>query len=478
MKTLDNNSRHKHMGLFTDFYELAMAQAYFYEGKANEEAVFDYFYRKNPFGGGYVVFSGIGELLHSIRKFKYDNEDIAYLEKQGFRKEFLDFLKSFSFTGSIKSPAEGEVVFPTEPLLVIKGTILELQLIETLVLNMLNFSSLISTKASRIRNVAGPRPFSDFGLRRAQGAGGVLASRAAIIGGANSTSNVLSGFQYGLAVGGTMGHSWIQTYSSELEAFRTFARNYPDNAVLLADTYDTIDSGVPNAITVAKELEQQGHHLKAIRLDSGDLAYFSKKARKMLDDQGLQYVKIVVSNQLDEYVIRSLTLQNAPIDSFGIGTKLITGNETSALDGVYKLSMYNHHPRMKISDNIEKTTLPGEKTTVRYLQGDGTFYADGVLLSDEKETQEIAHPHFSHKRSDVSNYTAEPLLKTVMKDGEMLGKKPLVEESAAYLQQRLKQLPDEHKRIEFPHHYKVGISAGLEALRDKIFKNIKERRKL
>ncbi len=478
MRTLDNNSRYRHTGLFTDFYELAMAQAYFYENKASEEAVFDYFYRKNPFGGGYVVFSGIGELLHSIRNFKYSEEDIAYLNKQGFRKEFLGFLKNFSFKGTIKAPAEGEIIFPGEPLLVVKGSILELQLIETLVLNILNFSSLISTKASRIRNVSGKRPFSDFGLRRAQGAGGVLASRAAIIGGANSTSNVLAGYQYELPVGGTMAHSWIQTFSSELEAFRTFARNYPDNAVLLVDTYDTLESGVPNAITVAKELGQKGHRLKAIRLDSGDLAYFSKKARKMLDDEGLQDVKIVVSNQLDEYVIRSLTLQKAPIDSFGIGTKLITGKETSALDGVYKLSMYNHHPRMKVSDNIEKTTLPGEKITIRYLQSDGTFYADGVLLSDEKETIEIAHPHFSHKRSDISNYTAEPLLKTVMKEGEQTGESPVAEESAAYLQQRLKQLPDEHKRIEFPHQYKVGISEGLEALRDKIFKNIKERREL
>lgn len=478
MRILDDNSRYKHTGLFTDFYELAMAQAYFYEDKASEEAVFDYFYRKNPFGGGYVVFSGIGELLHSIRKFKYSEEDIAYLQTQGFRKEFLGFLKNFSFKGTIKAPAEGEIVFPGEPLLVIKGNILELQLIETLVLNILNFSSLISTKASRIRNVSGKRPFSDFGLRRAQGAGGVLASRAAIIGGANSTSNVLSGFHYGLPIGGTMAHSWIQTFGSEIEAFRTFARQYPDNAVLLVDTYNTLESGLPNAIKVAKELEQQGHRLKAIRLDSGDLAYFSKKARKMLDENDLNYVKIVASNQLDEYVIRSLTLQNAPIDSFGIGTKLITGNETSALDGVYKLSVYNHQPRMKVSDNIEKTTLPGEKKTMRYLHDDGTFYADGILLDEEKDTKEIAHPHFSHKRSDISGYKAEPILKTVMQQGEITREDISAKESAAYAQKRLRQLPDEHKRIEFPHHYKVGISCGLESLRDKIFKNIKERRKL
>ncbi len=226
---------------------------------------------------------------------------------------------------------------------------------------MLNFSSLISTKASRIRNVVGDKPFSDFGLRRAQGDGGMMASRAAIIGGANTTSNVMAGMTYDLPVGGTMAHSWVQTFSSELEAFRTFAKNYPDQCVLLVDTYDTLNSGMPNAIKVAKEMEQSGHRLQAIRLDSGDLAYFSKKARHLLDQHGLSYVKIIVSNQLDEYVIRSLILQEAPVDSFGIGTNLVTGMESGALDGVYKLAIHNQKPRMKISDNIEKTTLPGEK---------------------------------------------------------------------------------------------------------------------
>ncbi|MDZ7776086.1 MAG: nicotinate phosphoribosyltransferase [Bacteroidales bacterium] len=379
--------RSTHTGLFTDFYELAMAQAYFFEGKAEEEAVFDYFFRKNPFENGYVLFSGIQELLYTLKQFSFGKEDIDYLRSQGFREPFLQYLSAFTFRGTIRAPVEGEIVFPVEPLLVVKGGVLELQVIETVLLNVLNFSSLISTKASRIRNVTGDRPFSDFGLRRAQGSGGVMASRAAIIGGASSTSNVLAGYHYQLPIG-VLWHtpgfrhstrSW--RHSAPLPgSIPTVARCWqiPDN---------TLESGVPNAIIVAKEMQEQGHQLKAIRLDSGDLAYFSKKARAMLDAEGLKDVKIVVSNQLDEYVIRSLTLQQAPIDSFGIGTKLITGRDTGALDGVYKLSKYKGEPRMKVSDNIEKTTLPGEKQTVRYLHKDGTFFADACTACRAKEYQ-------------------------------------------------------------------------------------------
>lgn len=463
-----------HNGLFTDYYELAMAQAYFLEGKANEPAVFDYFFRKNPYNGGYVIFSGLWPLLESIESFTFPANTLTYLSKEGFCNEFLDYLSGFSFKGTIKAPKEGEVVFPTEPVVVAKGNILELQLIETLLLNMLNFSSLISTKASRIRNVVGDKPFSDFGLRRAQGDGGMMASRAAIIGGANTTSNVMAGMTYDLPVGGTMAHSWVQTFSSELEAFRTFAKNYPDQCVLLVDTYDTLNSGMPNAIKVAKEMEQSGHRLQAIRLDSGDLAYFSKKARHLLDQHGLSYVKIIVSNQLDEYVIRSLILQEAPVDSFGIGTNLVTGMESGALDGVYKLAIHNQKPRMKISDNIEKTTLPGEKKTVRYLNDDGTFYADGVLLSDEIRTKEIAHPHFHHKRSNVEAYPFSELMTEVMKDGRITETPATIADSARYAATQLRKLPAEHQRIENPHRYKVGISDALELLRDKMIVNIKK----
>lgn len=462
----------KHAGLYTDYYELAMAQAYYLQGKGDDIAVFDYFFRKNPFNGGYVLFTGINELLGILENFKYSGEDIEYLKSLGFDQRFLDYLAVFSFAGTIKAPREGEVVFPLEPVLIVKGNIIELQIIETLLLNVLNFSSLIATKASRIRSVAGERVISDFGLRRAQGTGGVIASRAAIVGGANSTSNVISGYLYDLPVGGTMAHSWVQTFEDEITAFRKFAEVYPENTVLLLDTYNTLDSGVPNAIKVAKEMEARGERMKGIRLDSGDLAYLSKQARKMFDHAGLDYVKIMVSNQLDEAVIRSLNIQNAPIDGFGIGTKLITGMNSAAIDGVYKLSEFNDQPRMKISDNIEKTTLPGEKRTVRYFNIDGTFHGDGILLESEKQTKEIIHPYFNYKRTNVEAFEQEPVTQKVMENGKRLAEGETVKESAEYAKDRLSKLPVEHHRQEYPHHYKVGISRELAKMRDSMFEKI------
>jgi len=461
-----------HAGLYTDYYELAMAQAYYLQGKSSDEAVFDYFFRKNPFDGGYVLFSGINEFLEILENLNYCESDIEYLRSLGFKNQFLDYLSNFTFRGTIKAPKEGEVVFPIEPVLTIKGNIIELQIIETMLLNLLNFSSLISTKASRIRSAAGDRLFTDFGLRRAQGTGGVLASRAAIIGGANSTSNVISGFLYDLPVGGTMAHSWVQTFEDEITAFRKFAEIYPENTVLLVDTYDTLNMGIPDAIKVAKEMEEKGEKMTGIRLDSGDLAYLSKKTRKMLDNAGLEYIKIMVSNQLDESVIRSLNLQKAPIDGFGIGTKLITGMKSAAIDGVYKLSAFKGKPRMKISDNIEKTTLPGEKRTVRYFNNDGTFYGDGILLDEENQTNEIIHPYFNYKRTNVEEYHSESITQTVMQDGKRLSEGVSVNESATYARDRLAKLPIEHHRLEFPHHYKVGISQKLAKMRDQMFDNI------
>lgn len=467
-----------HAGLYTDYYELAMAQAYYLQGKADDKAVFDYFFRKNPFNGGYVLFSGINELLEMLEELHFSQQDLDYLKQIGFDDDFLDYLSRFSFTATIKAPREGEVVFPIEPVLTVKGKIIELQIIETMLLNLLNFSSLVSTKASRIRSAAGNRLFTDFGLRRAQGTGGITASRAAIVGGANSTSNVISGFYYGLPVSGTMAHSWIQTFDDELTAFRKFAECYPENTVLLLDTYNTISSGIPNAIKVAKEMEERGERMKGIRLDSGDLAYLSKQARKMLDNAGLDYVKIMVSNQLDEAVIRSLNLQKAPIDGFGIGTKLITGMESAAIDGVYKLSEFNGQPRMKISDNIEKTTLPGEKRTVRYLNKDGTFHGDGILLESETQTKEIIHPYFNYKRTNVESLKHENITRKVMENGKRLSEGKTAKESAEYARERLAKLPEEHHRQEYPHHFKVGISQKLAKMRDNMFENINKKEEL
>ncbi len=458
----------RHIGLYTDFYELTMAQGYFFQGMAEKPAAFDYFFRKNPFDGGFVIFAGLGDLLPMLEQLQFEADDLEYLRSQGFRDEFLTFLRNFRFQGTVYAPPEGEVVFPYEPVVRVEGRMFEVQLIETLVLNFLNFQSLIATKAARIRRVAGDRIFLDFGLRRAQGLGGMQATRAAIIGGASGTSNVLAGWQYDIPVSGTQAHSWIQSFPDELTAFRAFAQLYPDRCILLVDTYDTLKSGVPNAITVAKELEAQGHRLLGIRLDSGDLAYLSKQARKMLDAAGLHYVKIFASNQLDEYAIRSLNEQNAPIDGFGVGTRLAVGRPSAALDGVYKLCWFDGTPRLKISEDITKVSLPDRKQVWRYWNSNGYFYADGIALAAESAPTTLFHPFFPHQHVDVAHLDKEPLLRQVMVNGKIVSPLPSVQESAAYAQQRLAHLEPEYQRFEEPYVYKVGISKALMELRDSL----------
>ena len=470
MNTLTENA-----GLYTDFYELTMAQGYYLSGKEQENTVFDYYYRTNPYKGGYLVFSGLYDLLKILQNFKYEPKNIAFLRKTGLREEFLNYLKNFRFTATIYSVCEGEVVFPNEPIVRVEGNIIEAQLIETLLLNYLNFQSLIATKACRIRNVIGEKAFADFGLRRAQGLGGVHASRAAVIGGADTTSNVYSGFNYDIPVTGTQAHAWVQSFEDELEAFRKYAEINPASTVLLVDTYNTLKSGIPNAIVVAKELEEKGNKLIGIRLDSGDLAYLSKKARKMLDDAGLEYVQIFASNQLNEYVIKSLNEQGAKIDGYGIGTELVTGKDTGALDGVYKLVENNGSPRLKISENIEKITMPGRKKLMRYFDREGMFFRDGILLADENNTDKIYHPFHKDKNTDISNCTAEELTQKVMENGEILIENKTPGEINQYLKQRFNQLPDEHKRFISPHIYKVGISEKLLNLRDSMLKDIREK---
>lgn len=470
MNTLTENS-----GLYTDFYELTMAQGYYLSGKEHEKTVFDYYYRTNPFQGGYLVFAGLYDLLKILQNFNYTPENLLFLKKAGLKDEFLNYLKDFRFKASIYSVKEGEIVFPNEPIVRVEGNIIETQIIETLLLNYLNFQSLIATKACRIRNVIGEKAFADFGLRRAQGLGGIHASRAAVIGGADTTSNVYSGFNYDIPVTGTQAHAWIQSFDSELEAFRKYAEINPTSTVLLVDTYNTLKSGIPNAIVVAKELEEKGNQLIGIRLDSGDLAYLSKKARKMLDNEGLDYVQIYASNQLNEYVIKSLNEQGAQIDGYGIGTELVTGKDTGALDGVYKLVENNGSPRLKISENIEKITMPGRKKLIRYFDQDGLFFRDGILLADEKNTDRIFHPFHRDKNTEISNYKAEELTQKVMENGEILIENKTPGEINAYLKQRFNQLPDEHKRFISPHIYKVGISENLLNLRDNMLKNIRER---
>ncbi|GBD07753.1 Nicotinate phosphoribosyltransferase pncB2 [bacterium HR21] len=459
----------RHLGLYTDLYELTMAQGYFLSGRAETPAVFEYFFRTNPFNGGYVIFAGLEELVEALLELRFGEEDLAYLRQQGFRSEFLDYLRTFRFRGSLWSVPEGEVVFPREPIVRIEGGLLETQVVETLVLNLLNFASLIATKAMRIRWVAGNRFVADFGLRRAQGWGGMLASKAAYIGGVDATSNVVAGMLYGIPITGTQAHSWIQSFGDELEAFRTFARLYPERCVLLVDTYNTLESGLPNAIRVAKELEASGFRLLGIRIDSGDLAALSKHARQMLDQAGLSYVKIFTSNQLDEYLIRSLLQQNAPIDGFGVGTRLVTAYDCPALDGVYKLVECDGRPTLKVSDDFTKVLLPGRKQLFRYRRADGSFAADGIcLLSESQAPSELYHPFFPLQRIAVDGLTAEPLLRPILHRGELCQPLPSLSEVRAYAAERFGSLPDVHKRFENPHIYPVGISQELKELRDRL----------
>ncbi|MCE1197948.1 MAG: nicotinate phosphoribosyltransferase [Marinilabiliales bacterium] len=464
-------------GLYTDFYELSMAQGYHSAGKQGEHAVFDYFFRTNPYQGGFLVFAGLADLISALENFSYDGDTLAYLEQLGLESKFLQYLAGFSFKGKISSVREGEIVFPNEPLIRVEADIIEAQLIETLLLNFINFQSLIATKSFRMKLAAKGKSFSDFGLRRAHGTGGLHASRAAIIGGAIATSNVLAGYRYDLPVSGTMAHSWVQSFDDELTAFRTYAKVHPNQTTLLVDTYDTLRSGIPNAILLAREMEQQGKRLSGIRLDSGDLAYLSKKARKMLDKEGLDYVKIFASNQLNEQVIQSLEDQGAPIDGFGVGTELVTGKPDASLDGVYKLSELDGKPSMKVSENIEKNTLPGKKSLWRYYDEEGNFYRDGILLADEpeEECRWLIHPTQPDKRSRVCNLPHEMLLQPVYEAEKLLQPLPSPAESHAYLMERAKLLPEEHKRFIMPHIFRVGISERLQQLRDNLSSGYRER---
>lgn len=456
-------------GTYTDLYQLTMGQVYFLKGAGRHDAVFDYFFRKLPFGGGYVVFAGLADLLQILEDLHFNKEDIEYLKSIGLHPDFVEHLKDFRFRGTVYSVKEGEIVFPNEPLVRVEGNILEVQLAETVLLNLLNFQSLIATKAARMRFVAGDRILSDFGLRRAQGLGGYHAARAAVIGGFNSTSNVKAAHDFDIACAGTMAHSYIQSYDSELEAFRDFAEKRPDNTILLVDTYDTLRSGVPNAITVAKEMEKRSKRLQSIRLDSGDLAYLSKQSRKMLDEAGLPYVTITASNQLDEYVIKSLLDQHAPINVFGVGTSLVTAPPDAALDGVYKLAFASGKPRIKLSENLKKITLPHKKQVYRVLNGQGNFFgADLISLHDEKKIEMMHHPVEPDKSIAFTGMKQEPLLHKVIENGKIIQNVQSLKEISSYCMNRLTRLPEEHKRFDNPHIYKVGLSERLRDLRNEL----------
>jgi nicotinate phosphoribosyltransferase len=457
-------------GNYTDLYQLTMGETYFIEGRRNDIACFDYFFRKVPYEGGYVVFAGLEDFLNILTDLHFTDEDIYFLRQLRFNESFIDFLKGFQFTCDVYTCLEGEVIFPNSPIVRVEGGIIEAQLVETLLLNILNFQSLIATKASRMKQVAADGILSDFGLRRAQGLASLFATRASIIGGFQSTSNVYAAQHYGLTVVGTMAHSFIESYDSELEAFRAFAMSRPHDCTFLVDTYDTLRTGIPNAIIVAKEMEEKGQRARAIRLDSGDLAYLSKLARTMLDEAGLSYVKIAASNQLDEFVIKSLMEQGAPIDIFGVGTSLVTGRPDAALDGVYKLSVVSNKPRLKLSESLEKIILPGRKQVLRVIDNNGGFFgADAVILADEGEkVGKMFHPFDPDKSMDIEGYDQEPLLQKVMSNGKRISSPPSLKSIADYAKKKLSLLPSEYKRFENPHLYKVGLSKKLLDLRENL----------
>ncbi|AFL82401.1 putative nicotinate phosphoribosyltransferase [Aequorivita sublithincola DSM 14238] len=453
---------------YTDLYQLTMAQVYF-KAKPKSTAVFDYYFRNNPFQGGFTIFAGLENILDILENLRFTDADIEYLKTHDFENDFLEYLRDFRFRGSIFSVSEGDIVFPNRPILQVAGSIIEVQIVETVLLNILNFQTLIATKANRIRRSAGDKILLDMGLRRAHATGGYFASRAAAIGGFDSTSNVKSAKDFNIPSSGTMAHSFIQSYEDELKAFQDFALFRPNNCVLLVDTFSTLKSGIPNAITVAKEMESRGERLFGVRLDSGDLAYLSKKTRKMLDDNNLDYVKIVASNQLDEYVIKSLNEQNAPIDVYGVGTNLVTGKPDAALDGVYKLSEYNGNPRIKLSENFIKVSLPCKKQVYRMIDQNGMFYgADAICLASEENITQMFHPFDSNKSLDLQVFKQEALLEEVMVKGKRTKAKRTVSEIAEYAKMRLSLLPDEYKRFQNPHFYKIGLSASLKAKRDEL----------
>jgi nicotinate phosphoribosyltransferase len=453
--------------LYTDYYEYSMTQGYYLSGKGRDEAVFDICYRQNPYGGGYAIAAGLRDAVEYVLNMRFTSEELGYLSLLGYKDDFLQVLEKMRFTGDITAVPEGEVIFPGEPIISVKGPLIETQLLEGLILSMVNFQTLIATKARRMVCAAEGRSIVDFGLRRAQGDGGMGASRACFVGGVASTSNVLLAFEEGVPVGGTMAHSWIQSFDSELEAFRAYAQMHPDDSVLLLDTYDTLRQGLPNAVIVGKELEKQGHHLQGVRLDSGDLAYLSKKVRAVLDEHELDHVKISVSNQLDEYVIESLVDQGAPIDMFGVGTRLVTGYSDGALDGVYKMVQLKGRPIIKISENPAKINIPGEKELYRYYDaGDGLWLLDGLCLArGDNEPTVLMHPDFDYKKTEVAGLKREKIRKEIVKNGELVYTFPTLLETRTWSAQRFSLLYGEHKRFANPHAYHIGVSRELFDLR-------------
>lgn len=473
----------RNLTLLTDLYELTMMQGYYEKGQ-NENVIFDVFFRQNPCNNGYSVCAGLDQVIDYIKNLHFTYDDVDYLRGLGiFKEDFLHYLSGFHFSGDIYAIPEGTVVFPKEPLLKVVAPIMEAQLVETAILNIINHQSLIATKTSRIVFAANGDGIMEFGLRRAQGPdAGLYGARAAMIGGCVGTSNVLAGQMFDVPVMGTHAHSWIMSFPDEYTAFKTYAEMYPDNCTLLVDTYDTLKSGVPNAIRVFQEFKDAGKPLikYGIRLDSGDLAYLSKEARKMLDEAGFPEATICASNDLDEFLLHDLKMQGAAIDSWGVGTNLITSKDCPSFGGVYKLAAIQNEegefvPKIKISENTEKITNPGNKTIYRiYEKASGKIKADLICFADEvidpKQDLLLFDPMDTWKKTKLAGgtYTVREILLPISKNGECLYKSPTLKEIAAYCREEKDTLWDETKRLFYPHRVYVDLSQKLYAVKQSL----------
>lgn len=467
--------------MLTDYYELTMSQAYFDQGIHEKIAYFDLFFRRVPEQGGYAVMAGVEQMVEYLENLSFTDEDIQYLRSmRHFSEDFLDYLRNMQFSCDVWAIPEGTPLFPAEPIVKVRGPLIQAQMIETMLLLTINHQSLIATKAARIVRAAGGRTVMEFGARRAQGSdASVLGARAAYIGGANGTSCTLAGRRFGVPLSGTMAHSFVQSFDSEYEAFLAYAHSFPKETVLLVDTYNTLQSGVPNAIRIHNEyLKPRGERLRGIRIDSGDLTYLTNEARKMLDAAGLEDAIIILSNSLDEFVIENLLVQGAQVDSFGVGERLITSRAEPVFGGVYKLSAVedeqgNILPKMKISDNVEKMTNPGSKELYRFYDRDsGMALADLVTLEGEhiqpNEPYEIFDPVQTWKRKTLTNFTVRPLLKSVFIQGACVYEPRSLDEIRNYCRDQLGTLWDSIRRFENPQIYYVDLSQELWDLKQDI----------
>ncbi len=462
--------------LLTDLYQLTMLAGYLEQGMAERPASFDLYFRTPPYRGSYAIFAGLEPALDYLENLRFTEEDLAYLQTLGlFKTRFLDFLRHFRFRGQVIAPPEGTAVFADTPLLSVQGSLAEAQFVETALLNIINFQTLVATKAARIQQAAGDATVLEFGLRRAQGPDGALSvARAACVGGVLCTSNVLAGKNLGLPLRGTHAHSWVMAFGDELAAFRAYASTFPDQCVLLVDTYDSLQSGVPNAIIVARELREAGHELQGIRLDSGDLAYLSRKAREMFDEAGFPQVRIVASNELDEFVIDSIREEGGRVDIYGVGTKLAScaGEGGGALGGVYKLVECDGQPRLKVTGDPEKSTLPGRKKLYRATGTDGRFLQDVVALAADDHLQPGQRVYAPHNplqsRRLPEDCRLDELRRPVMEAGRRLHAPEPLDQLARRCHQQLEQLPEGCLRLINPHRYKVSISGDLSDLRSQL----------